>query len=62
MTQLIEQYFRVLQVGGVEAFGEPAVNFTTHCVCLLPMPLFRQQTRQTRCCAQLPSLRAHAPS
>jgi hypothetical protein len=29
-TQLVEQRLGVLQIGGVEAFGEPVVNFGEH--------------------------------
>jgi hypothetical protein len=29
-AQLVEQCLRILQVGGIEAFGEPVVNFREH--------------------------------
>src|ERR1700758_1866071 len=37
-TQLIEQCFGVLQIGSVEAFGEPVVDSHEHCPSFLAVP------------------------
>ena len=34
MAQLVEQRLGILQVGGVEAFGEPVVDFGEYCAGL----------------------------
>ena len=33
-VQLVEERFGILQVGGIKAFGEPAVDLCEHCTCL----------------------------
>jgi hypothetical protein len=52
-TQLVEQSLGVLQVGGVEALGEPAVNFGQHGARLVATILFREQPCEAGRGAQL---------
>ena len=51
-SQFIEQRLGVLQVGGVEALGEPAVDFGEHRARLVAAALRREQPRETRRRAQ----------
>ena len=41
-AQLVEQSFRVLQIGGVEAFGEPVVDFGEHRARIAALALLRE--------------------
>jgi hypothetical protein len=41
-AQLIEQRLGVLQIGGVEALGEPAVDIGENCVCFVAAALRRE--------------------
>src|SRR5260370_25442812 len=43
VTQLIEQRLGVLEVGGVKALGEPAVDFGKHRASLVATALLREQ-------------------
>src|ERR1700676_4188241 len=56
-AQLIEQGFGVLEVGGVEALGEPVVDFGEHRARLVAMSLLGEQSREAHRCAQLPPSR-----
>src|SRR5262249_43794693 len=53
-AQLIQQGFGVLQVGGVEAFGEPFVDFAEHAARLVPAISVAQQSREAGGRAQFP--------
>jgi hypothetical protein len=46
--QLVEQRLRLLQIGGVEALGEPAVNRRQQVVPLGTAPLFAPQPGEAR--------------
>jgi hypothetical protein len=59
-TQLVEQRLCIFQIGGVEAFGEPAVDFGEHRARLITPVLFREQASESRCRAQLPQFSALA--
>jgi hypothetical protein len=52
-TQLVEQRLGVFQVGGVEAFGEPAVDFGQHRARLVAFALFVEQPSEACRGAQL---------
>ena len=39
-SQLVEEHSRVLQIGGIEALGEPAVDQRQQCLCFGPPALF----------------------
>src|ERR1700677_1098460 len=52
-SHLIEQRLGVLQVWGVEALSEPAVNFAEHRVGLVATALFCKQARETHRRTQL---------
>ena len=52
-VQFIEQRLGVSQVGGVEALGEPAVDFGDHRARLIAPALFREQSGEARRCTQL---------
>jgi hypothetical protein len=54
LTQLIEERFGVFQVGGVESFGEPVVDFGEHCAGLVAVALFVKEAGEARGCAQFP--------
>src|SRR5262249_38933577 len=58
--QLFEQRFCVLQVGGVEAFGEPAIDFGEDGTSLGPPIGVAQHSREAGGCAQLVQLCALA--
>jgi MFS family permease len=45
-VQFLQQRLGVLQVGGVEAFGEPAVDLGEHRARLVAMALLREQPRE----------------
>ena len=49
VAQLLEQRLCVLKVGGVEALGEPVVDFSEHCVRLFTTILFGEQSRDAGC-------------
>src|SRR5216683_2628744 len=61
-TQLVEQCLGVLEVGGVEAFGEPAVDFGEHRSRFIAAALAVEQARETHRCTQLQRFRALALS
>ena len=46
LVQLVEQRLGVFQVGGVEAFSEPAINFGEHCARLVATPALHQNLRK----------------
>src|SRR5712691_5428607 len=46
----------IFQVGGVEALGEPAVDFGEHSARFVTAFLLREQTRKTDSCAQFQRL------
>src|SRR5215472_4627952 len=54
MTQLVEQGLGVLQVGALEAFGEPVVDLSEHRARFVALGLVAEQTRQAGGRAQLP--------
>src|SRR6266478_3418466 len=58
LVQFVEQRLGFLQVGGVEALGEPVVDFGEHRARLAALALFCEQPRQAHRCAQLQYLRA----
>jgi hypothetical protein len=45
-AQFFEQCFGVFQVGGVEAFGEPAVDLKEHCARFLATPPLDEHLRE----------------
>src|SRR6266849_3548014 len=51
-SQLVEQRLGISQVGGVEAFGEPAVDFGEHRARLVATTLLCEQPRETHGSAQ----------
>ena len=53
-AQPIEQRFRIFQIGGVEALGEPVVDFGEHSARFVAALLTSQQARETHGGAQLP--------
>jgi len=57
-AQLVEQHFRLLEVGGIEAFGEPVVNFLEHRARLIATVLLREHSGQLNRRCQLVRLRA----
>src|SRR5216683_681904 len=58
-TQFVEQRLGVLEIGGVEAFGEPGVDFHQHCMPLVAPAVLCEHAREARRCAQFPGFRAH---
>ena len=50
--QLIEQHLRVLEIGGVEAFGKPVVNGREKFARLRPPALLAPEPRKARRSAQ----------
>jgi hypothetical protein len=56
-AQLIEQRFRLFEVRGVEAFGEPAVNVGQDPLSFALLPLCLPQASQARGRAQFQRLR-----
>ena len=54
VAQLAEQRLGVLQVGGVEALGEPVVNVGEHHARFVAASSVAQQSREASSCAQLP--------
>ena len=60
-AQLIEQCRGILEVGGVETFSEPAVNFGEHRPRFIAIPLLDQRSRQARCRTQFPPSRFLPP-
>jgi hypothetical protein len=59
--QLIEELLRVAEVGGVEAFGEPAVGFGEKSAGVVGFALVQEETAQAQRRAQLPGFRALPP-
>src|ERR1035437_5439111 len=60
-TQFVEQGFGVLQVGGVEALGEPVVDLGEHCARLAAAILTLEKAGEARRCAQFQRLRVLTP-
>ena len=60
--QFVEQHLCVLQIGGVEALGEPAVNGRQQLARFGPPALFGSQLGEARRSAQFPLAAASAPS
>src|SRR5215469_7276871 len=56
IAQLIEQRLGLFQVGGIEAFREPVVDFAEHQASLVATVLFGEKSCQISCCAQLKRL------
>src|SRR5262245_42816111 len=54
VAQLVEQRRRILQIGGVEAFGEPVVDLGEHRACLIAAAGVAQQSGKADRRAQLP--------
>src|SRR6266851_5577360 len=50
--QIVQQCFRLLQVGGFEALGEPAVDLGEHRARFVATALLREQLRETHSRAQ----------
>ena len=44
--QLVQQRFGIFQIGSVEAFGEPTVDFGEHRAGFVAVALLGQQTRE----------------
>ncbi len=59
LLKLVEQSLGVVQVGGVEAFGEPVVDVGEHRARLVATALRCEQSREAHRRAQFPCLRAH---
>jgi len=53
-TKLVEQRLGLFQVGCVEAFGEPVVDFREHRARFVAFALPREEAREARRGAQLP--------
>jgi hypothetical protein len=47
-AQLVKQVLGVLEIGGVEAFGEPVVDIREHCARLVAAVGNTQEARKTR--------------
>src|SRR5215471_7632797 len=45
-TQLVKKGFRLLQVSGIEAFGEPVVYFGEYRARFIATPLLHEQPRE----------------
>ena len=54
IAELLEQRLCLLQVGGIKAFGEPAVDLGEHRVRFVAATLLAKQPREARGRAQLP--------
>src|SRR5262249_24366534 len=54
IAQFVEQRLGVFEVGGIEAFREPVVDFKEQCARLIVTMLPRQQPRKAGCGTQLP--------
>ena len=54
-SQFVEQSLGVLQVGGVEALGEPAVDLGEHRTRFVATALLLEQPREVRGRAQFPT-------
>jgi hypothetical protein len=54
LAQLIEQCFRIFEIGGIESFGEPVVDFREHSARLIAPLLARQQPRKAGYRTQFP--------
>src|SRR5262249_18732495 len=52
-AQFVEQYLGVLQVGGIEALGEPAIYIGEHRASLFASAALRVQACEASCRAQL---------
>ena len=61
LAKSIEQCLGVFQVGGIEALGEPVVDFREHRARLITLALLCEQPCEAGRGAQLVSFRAHAP-
>src|SRR5215469_11128594 len=59
ISQLLQQRLGVLQIGGVEALGEPVVDLGEHRTRIVKAIRIAQQSRKARCRAQFKHLRAH---
>ena len=57
--QFVQQRLGLLQVGGIETFGEPVVDFSEHGARLVATISFAQQPREARSRTQLQGFRAH---
>src|SRR6516164_5449359 len=57
LGQFVEQRLGLFQVGGVEAFGEPAEDWGEQGDCLLPPALLSPQAGEAHSTAQFPGLR-----
>jgi hypothetical protein len=56
-TQLVEQRLGVLEVGGVEALGEPTVDWGEQVVGLPPLALLGPQPREASCRSEFEGFR-----
>jgi hypothetical protein len=56
--QLLQQRLGVLEIGGIEAFGEPIVDFGEHRARLIAATLLRKQPREAHCRSQFVKLSA----
>ena len=54
VDQLVQQRLSILQVGGVEALGEPTVDFREHRPRLVAAIGIAQQPREAHGCTQFP--------
>ena len=60
-AQLVEQRLSVVQVGGIEALGEPVVNLGEHRARLVAAAGITEQSREVRGSAQFACFRADVP-
>jgi hypothetical protein len=55
-ARLIDQRLGIFQVGGIEAFGEPVVDFGKHRLSFIAPALLSEETSEACRCAQLERL------
>jgi hypothetical protein len=48
LTQLIEQYFCLFQIDGIEAFAEPVIDLGQHHARFISTPLLSERTRLSK--------------
>jgi hypothetical protein len=60
-SQFVEQRFRVLQIGGVEALGEPVVDLCEHRAGFIALAWLHEHPRKARGREQIVCFRADAP-
>ena len=58
-AQLVEQHLRLLEVGGIETFGEPVVDVGRHHMRFVAAAGIAQQPREACSRTELPRFRTH---